>query len=97
MTGRLSGKGKVYKGQQFIADVQYEHRTLSKYQENRTPDGKTSRLLVSQKVQLQISPASAISGHFGVDRLTLHMNDGRKQDFFVSTGAGSCMATGGPY
>jgi len=96
MTERLSGEGKVFNGQQFIADVRYEHRTHSNYDENRTLEGKTSRLLVSQEVELRISPATAISAHLG-ERLTLHMSDGRKQDFFATTSQGHCKGTGGPY
>ena len=92
----MSGKGKVFNGQQFIADVQYEIQIHSRYKNTgtHTSEGKS---LVGQDVRLRIIPATAVSGLFGPERLTLHMNDGRKQDFFVSSSAGDCTATGGPH
>jgi hypothetical protein len=96
VTEKLSGEGKVFNRQQFVADVQYEHWTRSNYNDNPTLDGKTSRVLVSQEVDLRISPAAAISALMG-ERLMLHMSDGRKQDFFVTTSQGDCKGTGGPY
>jgi len=48
-------------------------------------------------MQPQISPSTAVSKYFGAERLTLHMSNGRKQDFKVETAAGECVATGGPY
>ena len=96
MTERLSGEGKVYKGQQFIADVRYELQIDSHFKTTRTMEGE-SRYPAGKSVQLRINPATAVSGHFGPDRLTLHLSDGQKQDFFVSTSNGDCTATGGPY
>ncbi len=96
MSKKLSGKGKVFKGQQFIADVHYELQIDSHFKTTRTMEGG-GRFPAGKSVQLRISPATAVSGQFGPERLTLHLNDGRKQDFFVSTSNGDCTATGGPH
>jgi hypothetical protein len=96
MTERLNGEGKVFKGQQFITDIHYELLIVSRYKNTRTHTSE-GKLLVGQDVRLRLIPSTAVSGHFGPDRLTLHMNDSRKQDFFVSTSDGDCTATGGPY
>jgi hypothetical protein len=96
MAETLKGAGKVFKGQQFIAAVQYELQIQSHFNTTRTMEGD-GRYLANQTVQLRIIPSSAISGHFGAERLTLHMNDGRKQDFFVATSDAECTTTGGPY
>jgi len=83
----LSGEGKVYKGQQFIANVHYEleihsHRPYS----------------VDQDVLLRINPASAVGGQFDAgELLTLHMSDGRKQEFLVTSSEGACQPSGGPH
>ena len=86
MTDRLSGDGKVFRGKEFLADVHYEMQI---------PTPSTRSPMV--EVQLRITPASIISGYFGPDCLTLHLNDGHKQNFFVITSHGDCKATGGPY
>lgn len=96
MAESLSGAGKVFKGQQFINDVHYELQIHSHYNTTRMMEGE-GRYLASKTVQLSLSPSTAVSGQFGVERLTLHMSDGRKQDFFVTTPDGHCEATGGPY
>ena len=96
MSEKLSGEGKVLKGQQFIADVHYELQIDSHFKATRTTEGDESRFLAGKSVQLRISPATAISGYFG-ERLTLQMRDGQKQDFLVRTSKGDCTATGGPY
>jgi hypothetical protein len=38
---------------------------------------------------------AAITGHAGPDRLTLQMEDGRKQNFFVTSSSGHLQPTGG--
>ena len=87
MTESLSGEGKVYKGQQFIANVHYEleihsHRPYS----------------VDHDVLLRINPASAVGGQFDAgELLTLHMSDGRKQEFLVTSSEGACQPSGGPH
>jgi hypothetical protein len=94
MTENSSGQGKVFKGQQFIADVHYELQIIPQYRNTGTHTSE-GQLLVGQNVRLRISPASAIS-EFVPDKLTLHMRDGRKQEFFASSD-GNCIATGGPH
>jgi hypothetical protein len=95
MSERLRGNGKVFHGNHFIAEVHYEIDIDSVYKTSRTLTSE-STLLVREDVSLRISPARAIASQFGVDRLTLHMSDGRKQGFFVSSDSGDCSATGGP-
>jgi hypothetical protein len=92
----MTGEGKIFKGRQFIADVHYELLIHSDYRTTRTMEGE-GKYLAGRTMQLQISPSTAVSKYFGVERLTLHMSDGRKQDFFGETSAGGCLATGGPY
>jgi hypothetical protein len=92
----MTGEGKVFKEGQFIANVHYELRIHSDYKTTRTMEGE-GRYLAGRTVQLHISPSTVVSKYFGVERLTLHMSNGRKQDFFVQTSAGGCLATGGPY
>ena len=96
ITETLRGEGKVFKGQEFIADVHYELQIRSHYNTTRTMEGE-GRYLAGKTVQLRIRPSTAVTGQFGVERLTLHMSDGRKQDFFVVTSEGDCKGTGGPY
>jgi hypothetical protein len=96
MSERLRGEGKVFKGHQFIADVHYELLIHSVYKTTRTMEGE-GRYLAGKTVQLHIGPSTAVSGYFGVERLTLHMSEGRKLDFFVATSEGHCKGTGGPY
>ena len=83
----LSGEGKVYKGQQFIANVHYELEIHSH-----------RAYCVDQDVLLRINPASAVGGQFDAgELLTLHMSDGRKQEFLVTSSEGACQPTGGPH
>ncbi len=95
MTERLEGDGKVFKGQQFIADVHYELQIHSRHKDTGTMTSE-GRLLIDKDVFLQVSPATAVSGHLG-ENLTLHMSDGQKQNFLVRTSNGDCKGTGGPY
>jgi hypothetical protein len=46
-----------------------------------------------KSVQLRISPPLAVSR----DLLTLHMSDGKKQNFYVVSSDGSCQGTGERY
>ena len=95
MGEKLSGKGKVYNGQQFIADIHYELQIDSLFKTTRTMEGE-GRYPAGKSVQIRIIPATAVSGYLG-ERLTLHMSDGQKQDFLVRTSDGDYSATGGPY
>jgi hypothetical protein len=96
MSEKLSGEGKVYKRQQFIADVHYELELHSRYKMTRTHTSEGPYAFETDVI-LRISPATAISRQSGVERLTLHLSDGRKQEFYVSSGSGDCTATGGPH
>ena len=96
MDERLSGQGKVFNGQKYISDVQYELEIYSHYRDTQTLTG-SGKLLVGKEVRLRINPRAALSGQVGTDRLTLQMSDGRKQDFFVTSSSGECKATGGPH
>lgn len=96
MSGRLSGEEKVFAGPQFVADAHYDIQIQPQYRNTSSMDGD-GKLFVGNIVHMRISPVAAISRYFGTEKLTLHLNDGRKQDFFVSSAAGECRATGGPY
>jgi hypothetical protein len=91
---RLKGEGRVLSGQRFVADVRYDIRVYQDYEEVQLLEGPITRTPTSRSVQLNISPA--IGAGFG-ERLTLHMSDGRKLDFFLASSGGDCMATGGFY
>jgi hypothetical protein len=81
--------GKVFNKEKFIADVRYEFVTTNKHDQV---------ILISQPVYLRIHPAMAISRYFSRGNiLTLHMSNGKKQNFFVESLGGKCRATGGPY
>jgi hypothetical protein len=80
--------GKVFKGQEFIADVKYQLSITTQYDHG---------VLVSQESHLRIQPATAINPYIGdTDKLTLLMRDGKKQDFYVAS-LDECKCTGGPY
>ena len=81
--------GKVFDGEKFIADVQYQYRTTTQHDRG---------MPVSQTVHLLIQPAAAVSPFFSsAGKLTLHMSNGKKLNFFVEYPDGRCRGTGGPY
>jgi hypothetical protein len=85
----MTGAGKVFKGQEFIAEVRYEHQMRWDYDEGTQ---------TVQNVYLRIIPATAVGPYCStMDMLTLHMGDGKKQNFYVESSDGLCRATGGPY
>lgn len=88
----MTGVGKVYKGSEFIADVRYDHRIVRSHGRGGTFDGSYI-VPGSATVFLQINPPLGV----GLDLLTLHMSDGKKQDFYVESPDGTCRGTGGPY
>ncbi len=81
--------GKVFKGQEFIADVCYDHRMVQNYTDGR------HRIPTTKTVHLHITPSAPIGPSASL--LTLHMSDGKKQDFLVVSSDGACKATGVPY
>jgi hypothetical protein len=95
MGKKLSGDGKVFLGQQFIADVHYDIQIQSNFKTTRTMEGE-GRYFAGKTMQLQIDPPTAVSGYLG-ERLTLHRNDDFKQEFFVIDSHGHCQPTGEPY
>src|SRR5208283_112219 len=66
ITETLRGEGKVFKGQEFIADVHYELQIRSHYNTTRTMEGE-GRYLAGKTVQLRIRPSTAVTGQFGVE------------------------------
>jgi hypothetical protein len=91
---RLRGEGKVFAGEKFLADVRYDVRVYQDYEEVQLLEGPITRTPTSRSVQLNISPA--IGAGLG-ERLTLHMSDGRKLDFFLTSPDGTCTGTGAFY
>lgn len=89
----MTGIGKVFKGSQFIADVRYDHRIVQSYAQGATLDGGPYKVATVADVYLRISPPVGLS----LDLLTLHMSDGKKQDFYVESADGLCRGNGGPY
>lgn len=73
--------GKVFKGQQFIADVRYERWERA----DRTQSGLPGLAQPCVINRIFWRPADA------------QMSDGWKQDFFLEDANGLCKGTGGPY
>jgi hypothetical protein len=73
--------------------VHYELQIDSNYLVGTSPSGLGSSL-ISQEVQLRVHPARVVGIHFGAGPLTLHIRDGSKQTFFVSSPDGDCETTG---
>ena len=92
----VNGKGKVFEGQEFNADVTYNVRVYEIYTETKMLNGDVSRTKTGGDVEISISPFASVAHLLG-NRLTLHMSDGRKQDFFPTSSNGGCTATSGPY
>jgi hypothetical protein len=94
----LSGVGKVFaeEDSEFVADVHYDVRTYRKVKTEQLLDGGVVRGQVDDHVEIRISPTTSTSALVG-KRLTLHMEDGRKLDFWVASARGDCTAFGGPH
>ena len=89
MSDESKGVGKVFIGQTFVAEVQYEFSTSATYK-----NGRIDR----EYVHLNISPLDAVMEHFeNGSRLTLHLNDGRQQNFYIVDSSGTIQPTGGPF
>ena len=89
----LRGTGRVFDAEISVADVQYKINVHKHRVEGDTLDGRFHELSTAANF-VQISPTSAISRYFSsLKILTLHMRDGRKQDFYVTGGV--CTAFGG--
>ncbi len=83
---RFEGRGKAYKGEQFIADVYYLIKEVEEVLKIKHFEGGTSEEVAGQRNICGIvrSPqADVLSGYVGA-RLTLHFQDGLMLDFTVS-------------
>jgi hypothetical protein len=89
----MTGVGKVFKGKEFIKDVRYDHRIIQHYDKGATLGGGPYKVPTVASVYLRITPSIGVSA----DLLTLHMSDGKKQDFYATSSNGDCQATSGPY
>ncbi len=88
----VQGQGKVFSGERFISDVHYEVRVYQLYDETPLLSGEKARTPTVRDIKLHIT--GHVEAGFN-ERLTLHMADGRKIDFW---GLGrEYKATGGPY
>jgi hypothetical protein len=88
----MTGLGKVYKDSEFVAIVRYEYRIITRHERGGSFDGFYAGTGVA-RVSLRINPA--LNTRDGL--LTLHMNDGKKLDFYVESSDGACQCTGAPY
>jgi hypothetical protein len=86
----MTGTGKVFKGSEFIADVQYNYHVVQHFDEGHTLNGPPYRVPTGASIHLRISPPLAVSG----DLLTLHMSDGKKQNFYVESGGRNLSGNG---
>jgi hypothetical protein len=85
--------GKVFRGQEFVADVQHEYRESEYFDEITTLNGGECRAHMGTSVYIVIRPPL----HVSMDKLTLHRSDGKKHDFSVERPDGMCRAMGDPY
>ena len=93
LTERLSGMGKVFSGQEFVASVRYEVRVYQDYQVSRPLDGGEPGR-VPTRLRSHLNMRTAPVSRMG-QVLTLHLTDGRKIDFLVRSRDGQCKAMGG--
>jgi glyoxylate utilization-related uncharacterized protein len=87
LTEKFSGEGKVYRGEEFLADVHYNLRL----------EHTVHRHLPSREntvAYLEINPTNKIHASF-TDYLVLVMNDGRRQAFCLL--GDECKTAWGPY
>src|SRR5580700_365143 len=90
----VKGEGKVSAGQEFIANVRYDIRVYQNYDESQLLLGQQTRTPISRSIELDIQDTIGVSL---AERLTLHISDGRKLDFFLTSSAGNCRTTAGFY
>jgi len=96
LTKDESGLGRVFEGQEFIADIRYRVLTYANSGKIDFLDGSVLPTSGTGSVRIRISPRSSVSAYLG-RRLTLHMNDGMKRDFYPSSPDGDGEAFGEPY
>lgn len=86
----VSGQGKVFSGERFVANVRYKVRVYRQAQRIDLLSGPQISEPPSETTELDIS--EPIEAAFG-EPLTLHLADGRKLDFwFVGS---ECKLFGG--
>ena len=76
---KLSGKGKVFEGTKFIADVDYDISVYQDRIDTSSHDGPSSVPGLKRVVLALNRHVGEIGG-----KLTLVLEDGKKMDFFVS-------------
>jgi hypothetical protein len=85
--------GKVFRGQEFIADVEYEYRISPHFDHRTTLNGGEYQVHTGTSVYIVRRPPLPVS----IDKLTLHRSDGKEHDFLVERPDGMCCAMGDPY
>src|SRR5689334_14435634 len=90
-----SGTGKVYAGEELVAEVEYEVQVIQPYEKRMTAEGILVDVPTNRRVDCRFSRCSAKIPPDIHRRLTLHMNDGRKVDFYMAANGPS--AVGGIY
>lgn len=82
----FKGEGKVYKGAQFIADVNYSIKEVEEMHDTEPSGGAPSEELAGQRniCGTVRSPLAELLADYLGARLTLHFQDGRVLDFTVT-------------
>jgi hypothetical protein len=97
LTERTSGLGKVFDDQEFLADARYEVEVYARSVDvtNVGQHVRSMGNVGAGRVDVRILPTSGSIQVDGHKRLTLHLEDGRKLDFFWLRG--TATATEGLY
>jgi hypothetical protein len=89
----LEGKGKVFDGDAFVANVQFKIRVYQRYDVSNNLSGGISHVPTLRRHELDISaPSKPIP--MSLQAYTLHTKDGRKLKFIMSSPT-TTTATGG--
>jgi hypothetical protein len=88
----LEGEGNVYSGATSVAAVSYKVRVYQQFVESRTLQG-ISRVPTLMRIGLGLSVTSG-SLPMSMDLYTLHMEDGKRLNFYMTTPS-VATATGG--
>ncbi len=81
----FNGKGKVYNGEQFIADVNYSIKEIEEALNVELSEGRASREVEQRTICgiVESTQVELLYSYLGA-RLTLHFQDGRVLDFAVT-------------
>ncbi len=84
--GSFNGTGKVYKGEQFVADVNYSIKEVEEVLITKPSEGAPSEEVPGQRNICGVvrSPLVELLALYLGARLTLHFQDGRVLDFTVA-------------